>query len=216
MHAGKFGIGKTHLSRDFDYFMAEQDINSLSGKLLIAMPQMGDLRFEKSVIYICAHSSDGAMGFIINRTMQVPTVSDFLRQLEVINEDERILVPENLANQALHVGGPVEPGRGFVLHTPEYGSETTLDVTDRIRLTATLEILRKIATGKGPEKCILALGYSGWASGQLEEEISSNGWLTCDADEQILFDEKHDNKYNRALETLGVNPLLLSSDAGHA
>ena len=188
----------------------------MSGKLLIAMPQMGDTRFEKAVIYICAHSDDGAMGFIVNRTMQAPTVSDFLLQLEVISEEERILVPENLAEREMHVGGPVEPGRGFVLHTPEFESETTLDVTERIHLTATLEILRKIATGKGPEKCILALGYSGWGSGQLEEEITSNGWLTCDADEAIIFDQNNDTKYGRALAMLGIDPTLLSSDAGHA
>lgn len=196
--------------------MIEQDFSSFAGKFLIAMPGMGDTRFEKSVIYVCAHSDDGAMGFIINQTMQAPTVTEFLQQLEIISQNERILVPENLSNAHMHVGGPVEPGRGFVLHTPEFESDTTLEVSGGVSLTATLEILRAIATGKGPQRCILALGYAGWASGQLEEEITANGWLTCDGQESILFEGTNESKYERALAILGVNPLLLSSQTGHA
>ncbi len=193
-----------------------QEFPSLCGKFLIAMPGMGDSRFESSVIFICAHSEEGAMGFIVNQTMESPSIPDFLRQLEIISEEEMINVPEHLVRQHMHVGGPVEPGRGFVLHTPEFASSTTLDVSNRVSLTATLEILRAMATGKGPEKCVLALGYTGWASGQLENEISANGWLICDADEKILFDASNDTKYTRAMALLGIDAGMLSRDSGHA
>jgi len=189
---------------------------SLCGKFLIAMPGMGDARFDKAVIYICAHSDEGAMGFIINKVMDDLQVPEFLEQLEIISGDERIEATETLMQKVMHIGGPVEPGRGFVLHTSEFSSETTLEVSSTVRLTATLEILRAIAVGKGPENSILALGYSGWGAGQLENEISSNGWLTVDCDDAILFDTIHQTKYERSLRLLGVDPSLLSSDAGHA
>ena len=189
---------------------------SLCGKFLIAMPGMGDLRFNKTVVYICAHSEEGAMGFIINQIMDTPSVPDFLRQLEIIGDDELTGIPQSLCDRGMHIGGPVEPGRGFVLHTPEFRSSSTLEVSKTVCLTATLEILRAVATGKGPRSCILALGYSGWASGQLEDEIGSNGWLTADADQDILFDDDQSSKYTRSLALIGVDETLLSSDAGHA
>jgi putative transcriptional regulator len=189
---------------------------SLSGKFLIAMPGMGDNRFDRSVVFLCAHSQEGAMGFIINQELESPAIPDFLMQLEIINEDEVDGIPDELAKAALNVGGPVEPGRGFVLHSYEYESDATLDVTDTVRLTATLDILRLIATGKGPKNCLVALGYAGWSAGQLEDEISSNGWLTVDADDLIIFDQDHTKKYERSLKLLGVDAALLSSDAGHA
>lgn len=196
--------------------MRQQDTSSLSGKFLIAMPGMGDARFEKTVIYICAHSEEGAMGFIINRTMEAPSVANFLKQLEIVSKDEIADIPEHILKQKMYVGGPVEPGRGFVIHTPEFQSDSTMEVTKNVQLTATLEILRAIATGKGPKHCLLALGYSGWGAGQLEEEITSNGWLTCNAKDSIIFDRVNDNKYDRALALLGVDSVLLSSDSGHA
>ncbi len=156
------------------------------------------------------------MGFIINQELESPAIPDFLMQLEIINEDEVDGIPDELAKAALNVGGPVEPGRGFVLHSYEYESDATLDVTDTVRLTATLDILRLIATGKGPKNCLVALGYAGWSAGQLEDEISSNGWLTVDADDLIIFDQDHTKKYERSLKLLGVDAALLSSDAGHA
>lgn len=191
-------------------------MDTLDGQFLIAMPNMGDGRFERAVIYICAHSQEGAMGFVINRTLEAPSVPDFLRQLSIITEEEQEGLPTALQAASLHSGGPVEPGRGFVLHSPEFMTETTLPVSEDICLTATLEILRAISTGKGPAKSLLALGYSGWASGQLEQEIAANGWLTGPADKSILFDCENELKYERALEKLGVDPLLLSGDAGHA
>lgn len=188
----------------------------LEGKFLIAMPGMGDARFEKAVIYICAHTENGAMGFMINRTLSTPSIEEFFTQLGIVSEDEAPELSGNFDNIQLYSGGPVEPGRGFVLHSPEFKSESTLLVDDNICLTATLEILRSIVTGKGPANTLLALGYSGWAAGQLEEEIISNGWLICSSNADVVFGDNNSQKYERALRILGVDPYLLSSDAGHA
>lgn len=191
-------------------------MQTLDGQFLIAMPNMGDTRFERTVVYLCAHSEDGAMGFVINRTLKSPTVPDFFQQLSIISEEESRQLPDVWRKASLHSGGPVEPGRGFVLHTADFMTETTLPVSADICLTATLEILRAISTGRGPENALLALGYAGWASGQLEQEIAANGWLTAPADKSIVFDSDNERKYDRALEQLGVDPTLLSGDAGHA
>jgi putative transcriptional regulator len=193
-----------------------RNMETLQGQFLIAMPNMGDTRFEKSVVYLCAHSADGAMGFVINRTLDTPTIPQFLHQLNIVSEEERDAMPASLSQAPLYSGGPVEPGRGFVLHSPDYTSETTLAIDETVSLTATLEILRVISLGRGPERVFMALGYSGWASGQLEEEIAANGWLTCNADSGLIFDRDQDTKYTRALRSMGVNPLLLSTQAGHA
>jgi len=189
---------------------------SLCGKFLIAMPGMGDQRFDRSVIYLCAHSDEGAMGFIFNQLLETPNMADFFQQLEIIGESEINLLPEETRQRPLFVGGPVEPGRGFVLHTPEYDSDSTLHVEGNVRLTATLDILRAIAVGKGPNSSIIALGYAGWAAGQLEDEIASNGWLTVDADESLIFEKQIDERYEACLALLGVKSTSLSSDIGHA
>lgn len=196
--------------------MAVEPFPSLCGKFLIAMPGMGDSRFDKAVIYICAHSDEGAMGFIINQVLDSPNVPDFLCQLEIVTEEERQKIDDQIVTKYMHSGGPVEPGRGFVLHSPDYTSEATVEVNGDVRLTATLEILRAIAMDKGPQLSLLALGYSGWSAGQLEDEIVSNGWLIVDADERIIFDENNDTKYTRSLKLLGVDEALLSSSSGHA
>jgi len=188
----------------------------LEGKFLIAMPAMGDTRFEKSVIYICAHTEKGAMGFIINRALNTPPISEFFTQLGIVNDEETDQLAANLKSIQLYSGGPVEPGRGFVLHSPEFKGDSTLEVDENVYLTATLEILRAIATAKGPKKILLALGYSGWASGQLEEEIVSNGWLISSAESSVIFGRNNAVKYQQALNILGVDPMLLSTDAGHA
>lgn len=192
------------------------DPTSLEGQFLVAMPAMGDTRFEKTVIYVCAHSEEGAMGFIVNRPVDSPTPDDFLVQLGVIGEKELPGSGAGPAMNQLRTGGPVEPGRGFVLHSPEYTSPSTLMVDGRIGLTATLEILRDLAIGKGPKEHLVALGYSGWSAGQLEEEIVANGWLVCPADPSIVFDGDDETKYERAMAILGINPGWLSADAGHA
>ncbi len=193
-----------------------QETSSLMGQLLIAMPGMGDVRFEKSLIYVCAHSEDGAMGFMVNRLVDAPTIQNFLLQLNIINEDEQEDYAEIHQTLNLHDGGPVEPGRGFVLHSPDFESKTTLQIDSYVSLTATLEILRAIATGRGPRKSMLALGYAGWAAGQLEEEIAANGWLNAEADMNLLFEAPVEQRYDQALAKLGVNAQLLSAEAGHA
>lgn len=193
-----------------------QRMESLEGKFLIAMPGMGDPRFEKAVIFLCAHNAEGAMGFVVNRRLEQPTMSGFLSQLNIVDAEEARALPTKLARSPMRSGGPVEPGRGFVLHSPEFRTASTLRVTETVSLTATLEILRAIATGKGPQKSLLLLGYSGWASGQLESEIVANGWLTSQGDEGIVFDAPDEAKYQRALRLIGVDPRSLSGEAGHA
>jgi putative transcriptional regulator len=191
-------------------------IDKLQGQFLIAMPNMGDPRFERSVVYVCAHTREGAMGFIVNKVLDKPSIPDFLHQLNIIDDGEKRTLAQPLADTPLHNGGPVEPGRGFVLHSPDYSAESTLAIDSNISLTATLEILRAIVLGRGPERAMIALGYSGWASGQIEEEIAGNAWIISKADPGIIFDGGHEAKYDRALRQMGINPHLLSGQAGHA
>ncbi|BAQ16458.1 YqgE/AlgH family protein [Methyloceanibacter caenitepidi] len=189
----------------------------LDGQLLIAMPSMGDPRFSRSVIYVCAHSSEGAMGIVINQRAPNISFAELLEQLKIVPSEERISLPSALNAMDVHLGGPVETGRGFVLHSADYfKAESTLPINDSVCLTATVDILRDIAKGSGPAKALLALGYAGWAPGQLEDEIQSNGWLNCPADPELVFDPAVDRKYNRALDSLGVDPSHLVSDSGHA
>ena len=189
----------------------------LDGQLLVAMPGMADTRFERAVIYLCAHSSDGAMGIVLNQPADKVTFSDLLVQLDVIAEGDAIRLPARAGAVPVIKGGPVETGRGFVLHSADYYVESsTLAIDDGISLTATVDILRAIAKGRGPGRAILALGYAGWGAGQLETELRGNGWLNCPADESIVFDDALDTKYERAMRKIGVDPLMLSSEAGHA
>jgi putative transcriptional regulator len=189
--------------------MDTKDFN-LVGQLLIAMPDMGDPRFDGSVIYICAHSDEGAMGLIVNKPQPKLRLLNLLKQLE-------IEVEGSVRETKVHYGGPVETVRGFVLHTDDYRSEGgTLDVADHICMTATVDILKDIGRGKGPDTALLALGYAGWGAGQLEGEIAQNGWLTCDAAQDIIFGTDNAAKWTQALATLGISPHLLSSTAGHA
>lgn len=182
----------------------------LTGKILIAMPGMGDPRFAHSVVYLCAHSADGAMGLIVNKAMGQMTFADLLEQLSIEQTEETDAIP-------LHFGGPVESGRGFVLHTAEYRSQiSTLPVNDFFSMTATLDVLEEMARGQGPDKALMALGYSGWAPGQLEREIAENGWLVADAGLDLIFDTPDPEKWGSALKTLGVDALTLSADAGRA
>lgn len=190
--------------------------SNLTGKMLIAMPGMSDPRFDRSVIYMCAHSESGAMGIIVNKLMPMMSFADLLSRLDIEVAEDRIAVPDDVLNTPVQFGGPVETGRGFVLHTTDYFSqETSLPITERIALTATLDILRAMASGTGPRRAMLALGYSGWAPGQLEDEIQRNGWLHCDADEDLIFGSDHDEKYGLALKKIGIDPAMLSSEAGH-
>ncbi len=189
----------------------------LDGQMLIAMPSMRDERFARSVIYVCAHSSEGAMGIVVNQPASNINFSDLLVQLEVIPAADLIQLPPRAGLVKVLKGGPVETGRGFVLHSSDFFIEnSTLPIDDGICLTATLDILKAIARGKGPESAVLALGYAGWGAGQLESEIQENGWLHCPADQELIFGPDIEGKYGRALRKIGIDPGMLSSEAGHA
>jgi putative transcriptional regulator len=188
----------------------------LDGQLLVAMPGMTDQRFARSVVYVCAHSNDGAMGIVVNQRARKIKFPELLVQLDVIDQEQAIRLPARAGIQVLK-GGPVETQRGFVLHSQDFNiAETTLPIADGICLTATVDILRAIATGAGPDRAILALGYACWSPGQLEVEMQHNGWLTCPADEDLVFGEDLNTKYGRALRKIGIDPAMLSSSAGHA
>jgi len=187
----------------------------LDGQLLIAMPAMADGNFSRSVVYICAHSPAGAMGFIINRPQRM-TFVDVLLHLDLIDRNDAIMLPEYAREFPIQSGGPVESGRGFVLHSDDYLSDSSIPVSDDISLTGTLDIVRAISDGRGPRRATMLLGYAGWGPGQLEFEIANNGWLNCPATEDIIFDRALDGKYERALALMGVNAAMLSTDAGHA
>lgn len=188
---------------------ANQTSGYLQGQLLIAMPTMMDPRFQHTVIYMCAHSSAGAMGLVVNKPMDGISFPDLLQQLGIDSAklDDRILV---------HFGGPVEPARGFVLHSTDYMRDGTMVIDDGIGLTATVDVLKAIAHGQGPRRSLLALGYAGWAPGQLDQEIQANGWLHAAADEDLVFGIEHDSKWPRAIRKVGFDPGRLSTDAGHA
>lgn len=189
----------------------------LEGQMLIAMPGIGDPRFERTVIFMCAHSPDGAMGLVVNKPAEDLTFIDLLDRLNVLPEEDQIRLPDDVAQTPVQFGGPVETGRGFVLHTTDYFiADSTLPIDDRIGLTATLDILRAIAEGEGPRRAMLALGYAGWGPGQLEHELLQNGWLHCEADETLLFGSKLESRYDDALRKIGIDISKLSSQSGRA
>lgn len=181
----------------------------LTGRFLIAMPGMRDERFSKTVIYVCAHGPEGAMGLVVNKPLDSITFPDLLSQLD-------IPVPPEGEGIGVLFGGPVETGRGFVLHSPDYMHDATMVVDDDVALTATVDILKAIADGGGPARRLLALGYAGWGAGQLDDEIMANGWLSVDADPQLLFETHFGSKWEHAMAKLGIDPIMLSDEAGHA
>ena len=186
-----------------------EDNTYLTGRLIVAMPNMLDPRFARTVIYLCAHTEEAAMGLVVNRLIGSITFPDLLEQLEIESSGAD-------SNIRVHFGGPVESGRGFVLHSPEYIQEGTLQVSEGVSLTATVDILRDMAVGNGPRRSLLALGYAGWGQGQLDAEIQANSWLHVDPDEALVFDEDLDGKWERAIAKLGFDFSMLSGDAGHA
>jgi putative transcriptional regulator len=189
----------------------------LDGQMLIAMPSMPDERFARTLIYVCAHSSEGAMGIVVNQRASNINFPDLLVQLEVIPAVDLIELPKSAGSMQVLKGGPVETGRGFVLHSADFFIEnSTLPIDDGICLTATLDILKAIARGDGPSSAVLALGYAGWGAGQLEDEMQENGWLHCPADAELIFGDDPDHKYEKALRKLGIDLGQLSSEAGHA
>jgi putative transcriptional regulator len=194
-----------------------EDSSYLDGQLLLAMPTMTDKRFQRSVIYVCTHSPEGAMGLIVNQRASHISFTGLLKQLGIVGDDADETVPPDLLRMNVHVGGPVSTERGFVLHSADYfADDSTLEIDKSICLTATIDILKAMANGKGPEQAILALGYAGWAPGQLETEIQANGWLHCPADKDLLFSPDLELKYDRALFKIGIDPSHLVSEAGHA
>ena len=192
-------LRKDELGSDF-YF---------SGQLLIAMPGMQDERFYKTVIYLCAHTDDGAMGLVLNQVIKGLSFPGLLEQLGIDGGVSDRSVP-------IHFGGPVESGRGFVLHSNEYQQDATLEVDGDISLTATVDILKAIARGRGPKHSLLALGYAGWGPGQLDDEIRANGWLQAPADIDLIFDDDQVDKWERSIAKIGIDPSMLSDEVGHA
>ncbi len=192
------------------HFAPMTQTTNLTGKLLLAMPNMGDARFDQSVVFLCMHSDEGAMGLVINKPAPDISFHALLKQLDIDT------IPDFTA-PTLFFGGPVETERGFVLHTGEYGGEAgTLQVDDNTAMTATRDILRDIAMAKGPDQVLPVLGYSGWGPGQLESELQQNAWLICDADHAIIFEHKSAKKWEAGLTKLGISPLMLSAEGGRA
>ncbi len=188
----------------------ETDAHFLDGQILIAMPGMGDPRFHRSVIFLCAHSAEGAMGLIVNKPAPDLRFRDLLKQLGIESRTE-------VGEIRVHFGGPVEHGRGFVLHSADYQvGGASLRVSDRFAMTATLDVLQDMARGTGPERALMALGYSGWGPGQLEGEIQANGWLTAPADPDLVFDLQDAGKWEAALRSISIDPMLLSPGGGRA
>src|ERR671913_1032371 len=183
---------------------AKSEPGYLDGQLLVAMPGMGDERFSRTVIYICAHSPEGAMGIVVNKPAADLSMPDLLVQLDIIPETELIRLPNRVGRMQVLMGGPVETSRGFVLHSPDFFiDQSTLPIDEGVCLTATVDILRAIAKGEGQTEAVLALGYAGWSEGQLESEIQANGWLHCPADPGLIFDPSLDLKYDIALRKIG-------------
>ena len=189
----------------------------LDGQFLVAMPGIGDERFARSVIYLCAHSADGAMGIIVNKPVADLSMPDLLIQLDIASEADAIRLRERVGHMPVLMGGPVDAKRGFVLHTADFHiDQSTLQIDEGVCLTATVEILRAIADGRGPSNAVLALGYAGWQAGQLENEILANGWLNCPADPELIFDSGLGTKYDQVLKAIGIDPAMLSAEAGRA
>lgn len=188
--------------------------STLEGKLLLAMPTLVEPTFAQSVVFLCAHSAEGAMGIIVNKPMPGMSFLDLADRVDYSRTPGWLR--EILAQSPVLMGGPVEQQRGFVLHSTDYSTEEgSLKVSDSFALTATVNILEDIASGKGPQQQLLALGYAGWAPGQLESEIMHNGWLHCDAEPSLVFSPDHSAKYTQALKHMGVDPRMLSTEAGH-
>ncbi len=185
----------------------------LKGKLLIAMPSMADTRFERAVIFMCAHDDEGAMGLVINNTMPEIEFVDLIKQLKIESD---IKVDMEKLNMPVMCGGPVESARGFLLHSGDYTNKDTLNVSEDFGVTGTVDALKEVALGDGPDDMLFILGYAGWTAGQLDEEIQQNTWLVVDADPDIIFADSPDDKWQHAVEALGIDPAMLSMTAGRA
>lgn len=186
---------------------------NLTGKLLLAMPGLGDPRFHHAVIFMCAHDEKGAMGLVINH---VQSGFEFKSLLDQLNITSSIQVDASKLSLPVMAGGPVEGSRGFILHSHDFKQKDTVPVGESYAITGTIEALREIARGQGPDKLLFILGYAGWGPGQLDREIQENSWLVADPDPEIIFHEAPDQKWQMAVQKLGVDPGMLSAQAGHA
>jgi putative transcriptional regulator len=191
-------------------------MNSLEGQFLVAMPDMGDERFAESVIVLVGHSEEGAMGLVVNHELANLRFADILDELDLGDPDAIIRLPDSIRQRAVMRGGPVEKGRGFVLHSSDYRSGNTYPVTPGVSLTATLDILKAMTFGPAPRSSLFALGCCGWSAGQLESEIANNGWLTAPFSSELVFDTPVEDRYEAALASLHITRATLSPDAGHA
>jgi putative transcriptional regulator len=191
--------------------------HALTGQFLVAMPGMADERFAETVIFVCAHGEEGAMGLVINREIEDLQFADLMSQFELGGRDDSIRVPNSVTEKKILIGGPVETNRGFVLHSADYyTADSSLRVNDEICLTATVDVLRAMVHGNGPSESLLMLGYCGWGAGQLENEIKDNGWLTVPHSAELLFSTDIERRYDAALAAIGVSRAQLSSQSGHA
>jgi putative transcriptional regulator len=191
--------------------------HSLAGKLLIAMPNMGDARFHKAVIFVCAHDENGAMGLVINQTLPGLGLSELLEKAELFEKmDITKDILSSLKDTPVMSGGPVETERGFILHQSDFHQNDTIVINDEFSVTGTIDALKALALGEGPQDMLFMLGYAGWSAEQLEAEIQQNAWLMCDADKEIVFEGSASQKWEQAIETLGFDPGMLSAQAGNA
>lgn len=195
--------------------LGDNERGCFDGQFLLAMPGLDDSNFSRTVIYICAHTSNGSIGFVLNRSQSL-SFAELAAQLELIGADAIAALPESAVDLSVLAGGPVDTGRGFVLHSDDFHSDATVPISDDLCLTATVDILRAIAAGKGPRRATLLLGYSGWDAGQLEDEVSANGWLTCPSVNDIIFGGELGTKYDRAFASMGIDPAMLSTECGKA
>lgn len=191
---------------------SEKDKSYLTGRLLLAMPAMGDTRFHKAVIYLCAHDKNGAMGLVINHKLPGVDLAQLLAQLNIKPEENNNKTPDTVVMS----GGPVETARGFVLHSNDFRQEDTIKIDDEFSVTGTIDALKAIASGNGPNKMLFILGYAGWSSGQLDQEIQQNAWLIADPDPDLIFKASPEEKWVKAIKKLGVDPAMLSGAAGTA
>ncbi len=185
--------------------------NYLTGKLLLAMPSMSDTRFERAVIFICAHDEQGAMGLVINNALRDVAFTDMLEQIDLISD-----IKIDLSKFPVMNGGPVDSDRGFLLHSHEYSKDDTVNVNDEYGVTGTIDALREVVGGDGPDKMLFILGYAGWSAEQLDQELQQNAWLVADADPSLIFDTPLEEQWMSAVRALGVEPAMLSSAAGRA
>lgn len=196
-----------------DNTMIGQKKGYLAGHVLLAMPAMGDGRFQRAVIYMCAHDENGAMGLVVNHVVPGLEFGSLLTELSLASD---ITIPSDIVRRPVINGGPVETARGFLLHSKDFKHDDTVEINEGFNLTGTIDALKEVAAGKGPQDMVFTLGYAGWSAGQLDSELQQNAWLTAEASRELIFETAPDKMWDKAVAQIGVNPALLSSESGHA